>query len=259
MNRSSQHGRKPINVSLRFYAELNDFLPKEKRQKEIFRRYSQPIRLKRLIENHRVPMKSVELILVNGRSKGLAYVPKDGDSISVFPVFESLDISPCLKVRRLPLRHTKFVLDVHLGGLARYLRLLGFDCLYRDDFSDEQLVRISLMRRRILLSRDRRLIIRKELTHAQCIRSSRVKDQVREVLHRLDLKGAIKPFSRCLLCNTKVGTVRKRVVQNIVPRGVLERRNHFWKCPRCKRVYWQGSHFERMQKTIDELLSHDSK
>jgi hypothetical protein len=123
----------------RFYAELNDFLPAQKRQQDITHSFELNASVKDMIEAQGVPHTEIDLILVNGQSMDFSYLVQDGDQISVYPVFELLDISPVIRLRPKPLRVTRFVLDVHLGRLATYLRIMGFDTLYRNDYEDDEL------------------------------------------------------------------------------------------------------------------------
>src|SRR5262249_54986575 len=157
-------------VAVRFYAELNDFLPLRSRQVWIEHVLDEHHSVKHVVETLGVPHTEVDLILVNGESVELAYRVQDGDRISVYPVFESLDISSLVRVRPRPLRESRFVLDVHLGKLAGYLRMLGFDTLYRNDYHDEELAEISQRESRILLTRDRGLLKRSAVSHGYLLR-----------------------------------------------------------------------------------------
>jgi len=174
---------------LRFYAELNDFLPENIRQTESNYSFEDRISVKEMIESLGVPHTEVDLILVDGHSVDFSYHVRDGERISVYPVFEALDVAPLVRLRPHPLRQVRFVLDNHLGKLATYLRLLGFDALYRNDYEDETLVQISVAERRILLTRDRALLSRKELTHGYCVLATSAEEQLIEVVERLDLSG----------------------------------------------------------------------
>ena len=145
-------------VQLRFYEELNDFLAPELRKREFTHDFERRTSVKDMIESFSVPHTEVEMILVNGRSVDFSHIVQDGDRISVYPMFESLDVSPLIRLRPEPLRTPKFVLDTNLGRLARYLRLLGFDCLYENDFEDAAVARISSEQQRTLLTRDRVLL-----------------------------------------------------------------------------------------------------
>lgn len=238
----------------RFYAELNDFLPAQRRQKTFVAPFELSGSVKDMIESLGVPHTEVDLILANGRSVDFAYLVQDGDRISVYPVFESIDISPVLRVRPEPLREPAFVLDVHLGQLAVYLRMLGFDTLYRNDYADEELARISSREGRILLTRDRGLLKRTIVTHGYCLRTTDPRQQVVEVLRRFDLRSAVSPFRRCLHCNTPLQSVAKAEISHRLDAQTKKYYDHFRICPHCDRIYWRGSHFKRMQTFVESVL-----
>src|SRR3954462_14456088 len=152
-------------VCLRFYAELNDHLPPDSQYKTLERPFDVPRSVKDLIESCGIPHTEVELIVVNGASVDFTHLVRDGDRIAVYPGFEALDVTPELRVRPAPLRDPRFVLDVHLGKLAAYMRMLGFDAVYRTCFDDADLARVSSEQHRILLTRDRGLLKRSAVTH----------------------------------------------------------------------------------------------
>jgi len=196
-------------VYFRFYAELNDFLPLERRMLGFVHTFEKNPSVKDTIEALGVPHTEVDLILVNGESVDFAYLLRDGDRISVYPVFEAIDITPLLRVRPQPLREIRFVLDVHLGKLANYLRLFGFDTLYQNDYEDAQLAQISRSEKRILLTRDMGLLKRNLVTHGYFLRETNPKFQLREIIRRFDLFRLITPFRRCISCNGLVHLVDK--------------------------------------------------
>ena len=238
------------HATFRCYAELNDFLPPERRYTEFFYSFEISGSVKDAIENIGVPHTEIDLILVNGEPAGFHYLVQDGDRISVYPVFEAIDITPLLRLRPQPLRETRFVLDTHLGRLAAYLRMLGFDALYRNDFTDEQLAAVSSRDRRILLTRDRGLLKRSEVTHGYAVRETGPRAQIAEILRRFDLAGSVKPFSRCMSCNAPLEDAAKEQA----PPAVRERYHDFRACPACQRIYWKGSHRRRMSRLIENLL-----
>ena len=164
----------------------------------------------------------MDLILINGESAGFSRRVRDGDRVSVYPVFESIDISPVARVRPEPLREVRFVLDTHLGKLATYLRMLGFDALYRNSFSDDALTEVSVKERRILLTRDRGLLKRGRITHGYFVRSTGLRAQLTEVLRRFDLYRLVSPFCRCLRCNRQLEPVPKEEVEERLPPKVRE-------------------------------------
>jgi len=244
---------------LRFYEELNDFLPPSQRKAEFEHRFERRTSIKDMIESLGVPHPEIELILVNGRSVDFSHIVEDGDRISVYPVFESLDVSSLIRLRPAPLRDPRFVVDCNLGRLARYLRLLGLDCLYRNDFNDETVSRISQQQHRIVLTRDRRLLHRKIISHGFYVRSVNPKDQVREVLQRLDLHGIVRPFTRCTRCNGLLKATLKETVDHQLEPKTRRYYDQFLQCAQCAQVYWQGSHHQRARQLIRELLAKPAK
>jgi uncharacterized protein with PIN domain len=246
-------------VSFRFYAELNDFLPPARRGVAFPHRFDIPAAVKDLIEAAGVPHPEVDLILANGESVDFGYRVQDGDRISVYPVFETLDITPILRVRPQPLRRIRFVLDTHLGRLAAYLRLMGFNALYRNDYSDEELARISKDERRILLTRDRGLLKRSQVTHGYCVRDTNPRRQLAEVVHRFDLFGSARAFTRCLRCNGLLCPVSIEAVGHLLAPEITDRYVEFSQCQSCGRVYWPGSHYRRLRQLVDGILEQEDR
>ncbi|PYV45686.1 MAG: twitching motility protein PilT [Acidobacteria bacterium] len=240
----------------RFYAELNDFLAPARRMLTFAHSFRGRVSIKDMIEALGVPHTEVDLILVNGVSVDFSYLVRSADRVSVYPVFESLDITPVLRVRPHPLRETRFVLDIHLGKLARYLRLLGFDSLYRNDFEDEELVNLSSRQGRILLTRDRGLLKRSLVTHGYCLRETNSQRQLTEVLRRFDLFGSVHPFQRCLRCNGVLERAEKATIQAQLLSATRQYFEDFRWCSGCGKIYWQGSHYQRMQEFIEKLVQH---
>ena len=239
----------------RFYAELNDHLPSIEQYKTLEKSFYVPGTVMDMIESFGVPHTEVELIVANGQSAGSEYLVRDGDRISVYPMFESIDIAPELRVRKEPLRNPKFVLDVHLGKLAAYLRMLGFDTLYRSCFTDPELARISSEQGRILLTRDRGLLKHAAVTHGYWLRETDSRKQAAEIVRRFDLARRIQPFTRCMACNGLLQHVAKNDIWALVPERVRELYSEFKRCPECGRVYWEGSHHTRMLKFVEELAA----
>ncbi len=237
----------------RFYAELNEFLPREKRGSEFTHCFRERASIKDMIESLGIPHSEVDRILVNGKSVDFSFLVQDRDRVSVYPVFESLNIRQVSRVRPEPLRETRFVLDVHLGRLARILRMLGFDVLYSPDFTPEEIVQISLSEKRIIISKSRGLLKRKEVTHGYCLNSSDPEEQAGLVLRRFDLFEDIEPFTRCMECNSALEEVTAGEASDLVPPDVLAKQDRFSYCPSCRRVYWKGSHYLRMKEKIQRM------
>lgn len=239
----------------RFYEELNDFLPLHKRKTDFVCEFDGSPSIKDTIESFGIPHPEVDLILVNGQSVNFSYLLQDGDRVSVYPLFESFDISNATHLREKPLRNPRFLLDVHLGRLARFLRLLGFDSLYENTFSDRDIAD-TLPRDpgRILLTRDRELLKKKVVTHGYWVRATEKEQQVKEVLRRFDLFALISPFTVCLACNGRIAPVEKEAMIDLLPPKVRERFESYTWCPACRRIYWQGTHYEKMQNFIHRIV-----
>jgi uncharacterized protein with PIN domain len=247
------------SVSVRFYEELNDFLPMKKRKSTLIIPFSGRQTVKDIIESQGVPHAEVDLILVNGQSVDFARIIRENDQISVYPEFESLDISEVTRLKNRPLRNPKFVLDVHLGRLARYLRAMGFDTLYRNDYSDIDIVNISNLEKRIILTRDKGLLMRNSVQRGYWMRNINVKDQAVEVVKKFDLYGLINPFKRCMECNGLIKPVSKESILEHLEFKTKEYFNHFFRCTKCHKIFWKGTHYDRMNQFITKILKEGSK
>ena len=246
--------RSRTRVRLRFYEELNDFLPPHRRKTEFERDLPEPTTTKDLIEGCRVPHTEVDLILVNGEPVTFDHLIEDGDRVSIYPVFESLDISGSTRLQERPLRNPRFVVDVNLGKLARYLRMAGFDTVYRNDAPDDELIGLMLEEDRALLTRDRPLLMRSAVKKGYLVRSDHAADQLEEVLNRFDLKKMVRPYTRCMHCNAGLTPVDKsEIIDRLKP---LTKRHYdtFSQCTGCGKLYWKGSHRDRLHPKVQSLL-----
>ncbi|HPC40161.1 MAG TPA: Mut7-C RNAse domain-containing protein [Spirochaetota bacterium] len=242
-------------VTIRFYEELNDFLPAASRKKDIDFEFRGRRSVKDLIESFGVPHVEVDLILVNGESVGFSQIVADGDRISVYPVFETLDVGTVTRLRPDPLRDPRFVLDVHLRKLARRLRLMGFDVDYHPDRDDDALADIAEREGRILLSRDRQLMMRRKVSRGLYVRNTDPDLQVDEVLERLDLRKLCRPFTRCIECNGLIEAVDPATagVMDLIPPGVRSWCAEYYRCLGCGKIYWKGSHYEKLMKRVNQI------
>lgn len=242
----------------RFYEELNDFLPVEHRKITFPYHFNGRPSVKDAIEAIGVPHVEVDLVLVNGQSVDFTWHIRDGDRISVYPVFESLDITDITRLRPQPLRETRFILDVHFGGLARYLRMLGFDTAYDNSWDDNEIIETAVREHRIILTHDVELLKDGRVTHGYWVRSNGTHNQVREVFDRFDLRKLVKPFSRCLVCNALLRAADRDEVEDRLPFDTLLIYDEFHECQSCGRVYWKGSHYDNMKLFLESLISqHD--
>lgn len=223
-------------ASFRFYEELNDYLPSARWKTEFEYAFGRGAAIGDVVEALGVPHTEIDLILVDGESVDFGYILRDGDRVSVYPVFEFLNVAFLARLRPRPLRTPRFVADRNLGKLTRYLRLLGFDTLHRDDYTDEALADISCRERRILLTRDRDLLKRKNLTHACLVDIDQPRRQVQALLDHLDLYDRLAPFSRCSRCNAP----REEVPEAQTPRRLDARSlchlDRWGQCARCSRI-----------------------
>jgi uncharacterized protein with PIN domain len=251
-------------VTIRFYEELNDFLPRHLRKGDIEFSFSGRRSIKDLIEHFGVPHVEVDLILVDGRSVDFGYIVKSGDRISVYPVFESFSVDGLTRLRPSPLRDTRFVLDVHLRKLARRLRLLGFDVDYRAGRDDPELARVAQDENRILLTRDRRLLMRRNVSRGIIIRSTDPDRQIVEVLERLQLWSRCRPWTRCIECNGMLRGLDTlggefEALRERIPPGVLSWCGEYYLCGSCGKIYWKGSHYEKLKRIVERIMTDRSE
>ncbi len=250
---------KEHQAEFRFYEELNDFLPLHRRKKTVHHAFNGHPGIKDSIEALGVPHTEVDLIVVNDESVGFGYPLQDGDRVAVYPVFESMDITPIVKLRDVPLRKTAFILDVHLGKLARILRMLGFDVLYRTDYDDPEIIRIALAEHRIILTRDRRMLYNKCITHGHWLHSTNAEEQAREVLNRFDLHNQIRRFLRCPACNGLLQAVEKEAILEYLEPLTRKYYTEFYQCPDCGKIYWKGTHYDRIVDKLNTIIEPGPK
>ena len=246
--------KKDKYITVRFYEELNDFLPKNKRETAYPLPFFGSPTIKDIIESQGVPHTEIDLILVNGESVNFKYHINSFDSVSVYPEFELIDIAPLIKLRPKPLRNSRFVVDVHLGKLARYLRMLGLDTIYGNDIQDDEIVMKSLEEKRIILTRDLGILKNGKVQRGYFIRNQKPLEQCKEVIRKFSLKTQISPFSRCMECNGLFTKVDKKLLKDEIPEKAYQYFEDFCRCKGCQNIYWKGSHYDNMQKMINKLL-----
>jgi len=240
-------------VNVRAYAELNDFLGTESRGVTVRRPFRPHQTVKDVLEALGIPHTEVDLILVNGNAEDFAHRPTSGDRIAAYPMFVTLDVGSTARLRPVPLRDPRFVIDVNLGRLARLLRVLGFDVWWSSDADDQTLADLSLGQQRILLTRDRGLLKRRAITHGLFVRSDHPEEQTLEVIRRLDLRHRLAPFTRCVRCNGRLFSVSKEeVIDHLEPLTRLYY-DDFSRCTECGRIYWRGSHRARLVSFVEGL------
>lgn len=259
----------PQPITLCFYRELNDFLAQDKRGREFSVDFSKARSVKDLIESIGIPHPEIDLIIINRdssetQSVDFSYQVLAGDHISVYPGLhskpEDLSIENLpIAAERLhhnqhqPLAEIKFVLDVHLGKLAAYLRLLGFDALYYNDCDDLELAELSASEQRLLLTCDLLLLMRKQVSYGYCVRNRQPKQQLLEILSHFDLTSKTRPFTRCMHCNGITKPVDKQLIESQLLVKTKKYYDEFFQCKSCKKIYWKGSHYQKLKKMIDNL------
>jgi uncharacterized protein with PIN domain len=241
----------------RFYAELNDFLPLEKRQRSILYRFRGAPAVKDAIEALGVPHTEVDLVIANGCSVDFTHQLQEGERISVYPIFESLDITPLVRLSERPLRRTAFIADVHLRKLARLLRLLGFDTVHSNDCADREIIARAAEEERIILTRDRALLKHNAVTHGYWVRSVEPLAQAREVVQRFDLRDQVQPFRRCVACNGSLIPVDKQDILSRIPPKTARWLDEYFICRTCDKLYWRGTHVPNLQEMIRRILENE--
>lgn len=244
------HAARVRTTEFRFYEELNDFLPAERRKRTFGFSFRGTPSVEDTIEAIGVPHTEIDLILVDGRSVGFSHRLHGGERVAVYPTFERVDISPLVRLRPKPLRIPRFVLDVHLGTLARYLRLIGFDAVWHNDSDDRTIIALATSERRIILTRDRGVLRHGAVTHGYWLRATDPLAQLEEVVRALDLAEQIEPFTRCMECNGLLRRIDREEAAPHVPRLVASTRQEFVRCGGCGHVYWPGSHQPRLDAIV---------
>ncbi|NJC94731.1 MAG: twitching motility protein PilT [Anaerolineales bacterium] len=228
-------------ATFHFHGRLNDFLKRDQRDKAIVIAFRGQQSIKHLAESLGAPHPEIGRVQVNGREGSVNDITQDGDRVELHPIADGCPIEP------------RFLLDCHLGRLASLLRMLGFDCLYQNDYDDAQIAEIAGQEERILLTRDRRLLMRKVIRHGYCLRSLDSLEQLTEVLERFKLSGATQPFHRCIRCNHPLEPVEKEaIIERLEPLTRLYF-DEFHICPACGQIYWKGSHYEKMLKLVERF------
>ncbi len=231
----------------RLYGALEDFLPARRRGQVITLTFRGPQSLKHLLESLDVPHPEVGRVTANGAPVSLSYLVQAEDYIEAYPAPPG----------RPAEGEVRFVLDGHLGRLAAYLRLLGYDTWYQPQADDATLARVAAEEGRVLLTRDRGLLKRKTVRWGYWVRHQDPLAQLREVVARFDLRRDARPFTRCLACNGLLEPVPKAVVLDQLEPLTRRYFHEFHRCTQCGRVYWKGSHYQRLRAIVDEILGNE--
>ncbi|MHA6249591.1 Mut7-C RNAse domain-containing protein [Pontibacter sp. CAU 1760] len=232
---------------------LKDFLPVSRLREQLPYAFSGSPAVKDAIEAIGVPHPEVFGILVNGTGADFHYSLQAGDMVKVYAA-ECLLQNPGIILLQpdLPVP-VSFVLDVHMGKLARSLRMLGFDSSYANDYTDSQIAAMAASENRVVLTRDVGLLKQKIIRWGYWLRSQQPEEQLREVLQRFRLTAAIRSFTRCMACNGVISSVPKHQVLAQLQPKTKAYFDQFYQCLSCGQVYWKGSHYEKMLAKVKTL------
>ncbi len=236
----------------RFHSYLNDFLPAARREVDFAYPFDGVRSVKDMIEAAGVPHTEVGLMLVNDAPADFAYHVQDGDLICIYARADQSHQPPSQTPGAVPIA-PRFVADIHLGRLVAYLRMIGFDTLYPDDYRDEELARISDTEGRILLTRDVGLLKRRRVTHGHYVRETDSWKQLAEVLSAFQLADQVVLFARCTACNGSLESVDKATIIDQLPPKTQEYYDEFRRCTQCGKPYWKGSHYQRLEQLLGSL------
>ncbi|MCB9453470.1 MAG: Mut7-C ubiquitin/RNAse domain-containing protein [Anaerolineaceae bacterium] len=239
-----------------FHDELNFFLPRRQQDTTIEHEFSWRASIKDMIEALGVPHTEIGLLVVNGKSVSFDYIVSGDDRIEIYPRFDTPNgTAPKIRLRPPYPGRPRFILDQHLGRLAAYLRMLGFDTLYRNDYHDEELAQVSHDDTRILLTRDVGLLKRSLVIYGYYVRSTHRQRQLEEIATRYNLLTISEPFKHCMKCNGLLEKATKETVLPHIPAGTAARYDEFHRCLSCQRIYWKGAHYQRMQELLDAVMN----
>ncbi len=237
----------PGQALIRVHGDLNDFLPINLRNTWFVRPCRGRETVKNLLETCGVPHPEIGALLIDGRPVDFDEMVQPGHTVEAFPIVSAPDVPIAL---RPPLTDRRFVLDTHLGRLAAYLRMLGYDCLYQNDAHDAELARLAHDEQRILLTRDLGLLKRSIVIYGAFVREVIPSRQIIEVMRRFHLAPAPTVFQRCMRCNSLTAPVGKAEIEHLLEPKTRQYFDTFRRCTACGKIYWQGSHYARMQALL---------
>lgn len=240
-------------VVVRCHAELNDFLARARQGTTIVYHVAERTSVKDVIESLNVPHTEVAFLFVNTRPVDFTYLIHNGDEIDAFPASQRSHLPFDTFVELRPPPSPRFVVDTHLGRLAGYLRMLGFDTLYSNSYHDDELASISASADRILLTRDIGLLKRAVVLHGYFVRSTDPEKQIIEVLQRFSFFDCLQIFQRCIRCNGLLHTVPKEQIADQLQPLTRTFYHEFQQCEQCEHIYWKGSHYQTMQQLITRI------
>lgn len=246
-----------IYATVRFHGELNDFLPRARRNVEIAYQSDGKVSIKDVVESLGVPHTEIEALVVGGQSVDLQFVLTQDTQAEAYPLAMAASIPHVALRPPIPMPR-RFVLDTHLGTLASYLRMFGFDTLYRNDYDDDELAQVADEETRILLTRDRGLLKRGRVLFGYFVRETNPQRQIAEIVGRYGLRTSIETLRRCIRCNGLLRPVSKESILDRLAPKTAAYYSEFSLCDSCDQIYWRGSHYEHMRNFIDSLLRDEA-
>jgi hypothetical protein len=211
--------------------------------------------VKDLLEAQGIPHTEIARLTINGVEADFAAIVGVDDLIEVHGPPCPLDPTLPTRLRPEPLAGLRFAVDANVGRLAGLLRMAGFDTFYERQLSDRELAALAAREKRVLLSRDFALLKRREVVFGRLIRAAQPYEQLAEVVRLYGLAARLQPFSRCLCCNTLLQPVAKEEIIDRLEPLTRQYFHQFKSCPDCRRIYWAGSHQEKMLKNLEKLRS----
>lgn len=242
-----------MSAAIRFHGDLVGLVSPGGRAKALSYPVDRRASIKDVIESLGVPHSEVHAIQVDGREAGFSHILEDGQAVDVFPAAPPVDVTRPTLLRPAPLPAVRFVVDVNVGRLANLLRILGLDAAFGNGWDDAAIADMAEAEGRIVLSRDRELLKRSKVVHGRLVRACDPEEQLLEVLTLFGLRGPFARFSRCLRCNVPLLPVAKAdIIDRLLPKT---RKYHdtFSMCPSCGRIYWAGSHFDKLAERLRGL------
>ncbi|MGK7395215.1 MAG: Mut7-C RNAse domain-containing protein [Candidatus Cyclobacteriaceae bacterium M3_2C_046] len=237
-------------LKIRFYGPLNDFLPVSKRQQTLSYSFFSHPTVKDVIQSYGIPHTETVLVLCNHQQISLNHPVHDHDYISVYPPFKNLSEDYLQVKHPEPIR---FILDVHLGKLTKYLRMLGIDCFYENDLEDLTIINTAREQYRVILTRDLGILKHHLSFYGYWLRSQEPQKQLFEVIEHYQLTRYFNPLSRCLNCNSLLEPVNKKDILDQIPQKTIQYYNQFYRCGGCSKIFWKGSHFQEMEKMVQNI------
>lgn len=244
----------PVQISILFHRHLRPLLHPAYRQGGLVDlRVNRGTSIKDVVESLRIPHPEVGQLLVCGRQVDFAYQVLEGDTVDVLPLVPPVDPCTPTLLRPKPLAELKFMVDVNVAKLGSLLRMTGMDAACRPDLCDADIAAVVAREGRILLSRDRGLLKRKIVVHGHLVRNQLPEEQLSEIVHLYGLRDMLQPYSRCMRCNSQLVEVKKATIIDRLEPLTKKYYQIFYICPSCDRIYWSGSHKERMNRLLTTL------